>query len=159
MAEVEQKLQPSGQPTDGMTVAATSPGRSLAVNAHAAGVPKPDLISGWRDRLVGRLRPGIGGTSGRPRPGRCGRRRSARSRSGTLAMCPPMTIVALGLILADQLAHLLALSASSGMISMMPITSYCCVRISSMKRSSVGKSSTAQGASMFAWISIRPQLR
>ena len=25
MAEVEQKLQPSGQPTEGMTVAATSP--------------------------------------------------------------------------------------------------------------------------------------
>ena len=28
-----------------------------------------------------------------------------------------------------------------------------------MKRSSVGKSSSVQGASMFAWISIRPQLR
>ena len=46
-----------------------------------------------------------------------------------------------------------------GMIDEMPTTSYWCVRISSMKRSSVGKSSSVQGASMFAWIIIRPQLR
>ena len=45
------------------------------------------------------------------------------------------------------------------MIDEMPITSYCWVRISSMKRSRVGKSNNVQGASMFAWIIIRPQLR
>ena len=45
------------------------------------------------------------------------------------------------------------------MIAVMPTTSYCWLRISSMKRSSVGKSSSVQGASMLAWISMMPQLR
>ena len=39
MAEVEQKLQPSGQPTEGMSVAATSPRRSFERDAH---VPRAD---------------------------------------------------------------------------------------------------------------------
>ena len=51
----------------------------------------------------------------------------------------------LGLILADQLAHLLAPCSRLGMIDVMPMTSYCCVRISSMKRSSVGKSEQRAG--------------
>ena len=41
----------------------------------------------------------------------------------------------------------------------MPTTSYWFVRISSTKRSSVGKSSSVQGASMLAWMSMMPQLR
>ena len=39
MAEVEQKLQPSGQPTDGISVAATSPGCSRTRDAQ---VPRAD---------------------------------------------------------------------------------------------------------------------
>ena len=47
MAEVEQKLQPSGQPTEGMTVAATSPRRSFTLTPRFR-VPKPEVIIGWR---------------------------------------------------------------------------------------------------------------
>ena len=46
----------------------------------------------------------------------------------------------------------------SGML-LMPMTSYRCPRSSSTKRSSDGKSSRTQGASILAWISISPQER
>ena len=45
MAEVEQKLQPSGQPTDGISAAATSPGRSLTPKPMFR-VPMPELTTG-----------------------------------------------------------------------------------------------------------------
>ena len=94
MAEVEQKLQPSGQPTDGIIVAATSPRRSLGFTPMLR-VPKPEAIIGWRK----------GRSSSSPRKRRNQRTPSPRTmwsasirscRSGTLAMWPPTTIVALG---------------------------------------------------------------
>ncbi len=47
MAEVEQKLQPNGQPTEGMSVAATSPGRSRTATPMLR-VPMPETTAGWR---------------------------------------------------------------------------------------------------------------
>ena len=47
MAEVEQKLHPSGQPTEGMSVAATSPGRSRTATPMLR-VPMPETTAGWR---------------------------------------------------------------------------------------------------------------
>ena len=54
MAEVEQKLQPSGQPTEGMSVAATSPGRSLTVTPMFR-VPMPESDRRMADGLLGVL--------------------------------------------------------------------------------------------------------
>ena len=45
MAEVEQKLHPSGQLTDGMIVAATSPRPSFGLTPRVR-VPKPEAIIG-----------------------------------------------------------------------------------------------------------------
>ena len=60
MAEVEQKLQPSGQPTEGISAAATSPGSSSTLTPMFR-VPRPELTTGWRKgRSVSR--PGSGGT-------------------------------------------------------------------------------------------------
>ena len=52
MAEVEQKLQPSGQPTDGISVAATSPGRSFDGRRPALRVPMPGDDQRMADGLV-----------------------------------------------------------------------------------------------------------
>ena len=86
---------PAGSPPTGMTVAATSPGVSLTVMPMFR-VPKPEVDQRMADRAVRRPRPGSGGTSARPRRLTMWSASIRSSRSGTLAMCPPMTIVACG---------------------------------------------------------------
>ncbi len=81
-----------------------------------------------------------------------------RSRSGIAATCPPTTIVDVGECWRTS-SHISFTLPTLTMMPEMPTTSYWCAASSSMKRSSVGKSSSVQGASMFAWISIRPQER
>ena len=108
MAEVEQKLQPIGQPTEGMSVAATSPG-CLARLTPTLRVPMPETIRGWRMGCSGVLAQeaaepadafalddvvGVDPLGAGRACWRCG---------------PPTTIVARGRYCADQLAHLLHL--------------------------------------------------
>ena len=91
-----QKLQPMGQPTDGMIVAAGLPRAARGRHAHACGSRTTEAIGGWRMGASVDPRPGTRGTSACPRRARCGRRRCGRSRPGMAATCPPTTIVDCG---------------------------------------------------------------
>ena len=157
MAEVEQKLQPSGQPTDGMIVAATSPRRSFAVDAQ---VPRAEARGDHRMAQ----RPVLVLAQEAAEPAH------ALAADDVIGVDPLGQVGHVGDVPADDdrgvradtagsSSHIFFTFSMFGMIDEMPMTSYWRVRISSMKRSSVGKSSSVQGASMFAWIIIRPQLR
>ena len=78
--------------------------------------------------------------------------------SGTLAICPPITIVAWGWCFRIS-RHIRRTLSRLGMIELIPMMSYCRVLISSTNLSWDGKSSSVQGAFTFTWISISPQDR
>ena len=73
-------------------------------------------------------------------------------------MWPPTTIVAFGWWRRTS-SHMSFTLPTFGRMPLMPTTSYGTVRISSSKRSRVGKSRSVVGASRFAWMSIRPHER
>ena len=111
IAEVEQKLQPTGQPTDGMTVAAMSPAFSGAVTpTRARAVAGDDLRV--TDGLLGvfaqeRAEPAdpfaLDNVVGVDPLGEI----------GNVGDVPAHDDLGLGKVLADQLAHLLHLQRGS----------------------------------------------
>ncbi len=157
MAEVEQKLQPSGQPTEGMIVAATSPGRSLTVMPTVR-VPMPELMTGWR----------TGRSSSSPRKRR--NHRTPFALDDVVGVDPLGQVGDVGdvaadddlgvrLVLPDQLAHLLDFVdvGDDRRNADHVVLAGCGV----LRRSGPawGSPAAVQGASMLAWIIIRPQLR
>ena len=156
MAEVEQKLQPSGQPTDGITVAAVSP----------SPWPKgtPIVRASNADTICG-CRTGAPASSPRkprnhatPSPATTWSASITSPSPGRFAMWPPTTIVAFGWCRRTS-SHMSFTLPMFGRMPLIPTTSYGTVRISSSKRSRVGKSRSVVGASRFAWMSIRPHER
>jgi hypothetical protein len=89
-----------GQPTEGITVAAISPGFVRKRDAHV-----PSAVAGDDQRMPDRLAGVLAQKPPHPADALALTIWSASirsSRSGTLAMCPPTTIFAAGLIAADQ---------------------------------------------------------
>ena len=122
MALVEQKLQPTGQPTEGMSVAATLAGLLAEGDAHGAGARCPRGCGGG----------GWGASSRSPRKRLSQRTPSPRTmwsastfsgRVGMLAMWPPMRMVALGWCSRMSL-HMAWTLPTLGMIAVMPMMSY-----------------------------------
>ena len=156
MAEVEQKLQPSGQPTDGITVAAVSPG-PRPNGTPIVRAPKADTISGCRTGAA-TSSPRKARNQATPSPATTWSASTTSRRPGRFAMWPPTTIVACGWC-RRTISHISFTFPTFGTIALMPTTSYGTVRISSSKRSRLGKSRSVVGASRLAWISISPHER
>ena len=137
MAEVEQKLQPRGQPTPGISVALSRPAWLAERHAQDA---RAEPRSGPADAgsADSHPRPETAASTARRLLGQRGPRQPIASRSGTLAMCPPTTIVAGGWCLRIS-RHIRRTFNRFGMIELIPMTSYFCDRTSSMNRSSDGK--------------------
>ncbi len=155
-AEVVQKLQPMGQPTEGMMVAAVVP---LDCGSFTPSVraPNPETISGWA----------IGAVSSSPRKRRIQEMPSPRtmwsasiivSMPGTAATCPPTTMVALGAS-CRAIRHISRTLPTLTMIDEMPTMSYSLLVSSASNAARVGKSSTVVGAEMLRWIMRRPHER
>ena len=120
IAEVEQKLQPSGQPTDGMTVAAVS---SLPVpkGTPIVRASKAETISGWRSgRSV--LSPRKRRNQETPSPFTMWSASISSARPSRLAMWPPTTIVACGWCFRIS-SHMCFTFPTFGGMALMPITS------------------------------------
>ena len=107
-------------------------------------VPMPEVISGWR---IGRsvvFAQEAAEPAHALAAGRCGRRRSARPGRARWRCARRRRSCACGWYWRIS-SHIFLTLKMFGMIEVMPMMSYWCVRISSMKRSSVGKSSSDAG--------------
>jgi hypothetical protein len=120
MAEVEQKLQPRGQPTEGMTVAAVSPSR-VPNATPIVFAQNAERISGWRTGAVVSS-PRKPRNQETPSPATTWSASRISRSPGRLATCPPTTIVASGRCRRTT-SHIAFTLPTFGRIELIPTTS------------------------------------